>query len=156
MSSFEIALATPQEAASIAAMSRDYIETGLGWKYRAPSILQWIHDSETNVAVARKNGELVGFATMNYEGFEAHLILFAVTPQRRRQGIGTALIRWHIETAEVAGAQIVYVELRRANVIGKAFYESLGFQVMEELGSYYRGHEDGLRMALDLRKPIDT
>jgi ribosomal protein S18 acetylase RimI-like enzyme len=153
MRNVEITLASTRDARSIAGMSRDFIESGLGWEYRERAVRNLIEDEDTNVAVARRSDELLGFAAMNYKGFEAHLILFAVVPYFRRQGVGRALIKWHIETAEVAGAQLVYVELRRANIAARAFYQSLGFALMERLDHYYRGTEDGLRMALDLRKP---
>ena len=55
--------------------------------------------------------------------------------------------------AQVAGAHVVYVELRRNNQKARAFYRSLGFQSMEPLPNYYSGREAGLRMAFDLRAP---
>jgi len=134
-------------------MSRDHIESGLGWKYTVPAIRAEIKDSDTNVVVARAKSKLAGFAIMRYQGFEAHLVLFAVSPQYRRQGIGRRLIDWLIATARVAGAQSVFVELRVGNRSAKSFYRALGFVPMEELDSYYRGIEDGIRMALDLRVP---
>lgn len=133
-------------------MSRDEIETGLGWRYQRSSIVNQLHDADTNVIVARRGSNRAGFAIMNYIGFEAHLILFAVAPAHRRGGVGSALIRWLITTAEVAGAQMIYVELRKSNLAAHAFYRSLGFKVMEPLLKYYNGREAGLRMALDLRR----
>ena len=127
-------------------------QTGLGWRWQRASIVQKIRDPDTNVITARRGADLLGFAIMHYAGFEAHLILFAVKPPYRRGGVGAALIRWLIATAEVAGAHVVYVELLKSNTIARAFYRSLGFSLMEPLPRYYRGREAGLRMALDLRK----
>ncbi len=156
MSNITIQLARLSDANMIAEMSRDHIETGLGWKYRRDDIAANIRDTETNVITARSDATFAGFAIMRYAGFEAHLILFAVSPTLRRRGIGTALIRWLITTAEVAGAQAIYVELRANNDAARTFYQTLGFKLIEPLPRYYQGQEAGIRMALDLRQPRET
>lgn len=156
MTHFDIRLAKLADARKIAAMSRDHIEHGLGWQYQESAVRHEINHADTNVIVATSDGRLAGFAIMHYEGFEAHLVLFAVLPEFRRQRAGTALLHWLIRTAEVAGAQAIYVEMRRNNAAGRHFYESIGFKTMERLQQYYRAKEDGLRMALDLRRePAD-
>lgn len=152
MNIFNIKLAQTRDAQPIAAISRDHIEQGLGWKYQRAQILDAIRDADTNVITASRESTLAGFAIMTYQGFEAHLVLFAVLPACRRQGAGTQLIQWLIKTAEVAGVQTVTVELRKANFIAYNFYESLGFKQLEPLQNYYRGVEHGERMALDLRR----
>src|SRR5690242_3196192 len=48
-----IRLAEPRDAQPIALMSRDLIESGLGWKYDAPRVLRAIRDRETVAVVAR-------------------------------------------------------------------------------------------------------
>ena len=151
MNNFQIRLALARDANQIATMSRDQIERGLGWKYLPSRILELMRDDDTNVVVAWHETGMAGFAIMEYQGFEAHLILFAVQPAHRRQGAGTALLHWLIKTAGVAGAQAIYVELRKSNDAARSFYESLGFKKMEALKDFYHQHEDGVRMALDLR-----
>jgi [ribosomal protein S18]-alanine N-acetyltransferase len=151
MDKFDIRLAHTRDAQHIAAMSRDHIEQGLGWEYQQRQILMKIRDADTNVITAWHESTFAGFAIMSYQGFEAHLVLFAVLPAYRRRGAGTQLIQWLIKTAEVAGVQTVTVELRKANESARRFYESLGFKQLEPLRNYYRGVEHGERMALDLR-----
>lgn len=154
MANFDIRLAQLADARKIAVMSRDHIEHGLGWHYQESEVRREINHPDTNVIVATFDGRLAGFAIMRYEGFEAHLVLFAVLPEFRRQRAGTTLLQWLIRTAEVAGAQAIYVEMRRNNAAGRRFYESIGFKAMERLQEYYREKEDGLRMALDLRRQV--
>ena len=152
MNTFDIRLAQTRDAQHIAAMSRDHIEHGLGWKYQRAQILDAIRDADTNVIAAWRESTLAGFAIMRYQGFEAHLVLFAVLPAHQRQGAGTQLIQWLIKTAEVAGVQTVTVERRKTNESARSFYASLGFKQLEPLRHYYRGVEHGERMALDLRR----
>ena len=153
MPAFFVELAKESDALAIAEMSRDHIETGLKWKYRKARILELMRKADTNVVVARLQTDSppIGFAVMDYVGFEAHLILFAVQPAWRRRGVGRALIHWHLETARVAGAQSVYVEVRRDSKPARAFYRSFGFAELPDQKVHYSPDVPGLRMALDLR-----
>src|SRR5204862_3889045 len=47
-----IRLAEPRDAQAIAMMSRDFIESGLGWKYDAARVMRAIRDRETLAMVA--------------------------------------------------------------------------------------------------------
>ena len=55
--------AEPRDAPAIALMSRDFIESGLGWKYDAPRVMRAIRDRETLAVVAcdAKSSTLNGF-----------------------------------------------------------------------------------------------
>lgn len=152
MDAVDIRLATTREALGIATLSRDYIERGLGWKYTREAINARIHDRDNNVIVAMQGTVLTGFAIMEYSMVEAHLVLFAVQPEFRRRGIGTGLLRWLIRTAEVAGAERIVLELRMNNSVARSFYESLGFEMFQEMPFYYREQEHGIRMELLLRQ----
>ncbi|MGH8733949.1 MAG: hypothetical protein ACREVB_09730, partial [Burkholderiales bacterium] len=47
-----IRIAEPRDAQAIATMSRDFIESGLGWKYDAARVLRAMRDRETLAVVA--------------------------------------------------------------------------------------------------------
>ena len=99
----DIRLATPADAAGIADMSRDCIEHGLPWSWTAARVLQAIHDPLTNVAVHARRGQLQGFGIMQYGDDDAHLLLLAVSPVARHQGLGRGLTAWLEHTARTAG-----------------------------------------------------
>jgi len=151
---FVVELANPSDARIIAEMSRDYIERGLGWSWREGRVLRAIRASDTNVAVARSHGDLIGFAIMRYGTLEAALQLFAVRPSHRRGGVGSALVAWLVDAARVAGVYVVYVEMRADNAVARSFYRRRGFEDMEPLPAYYSNIESGHRMAYDLRKHL--
>jgi hypothetical protein len=48
-----VSLADVSQSRSIAEMSREYIEYGLGWTWTQSRVLKAIHDASTNVAVVR-------------------------------------------------------------------------------------------------------
>jgi ribosomal-protein-alanine N-acetyltransferase len=145
-----IRLATTADAVSIAKMSRDLIEHGLGWSWIPPRVQRSIDDAQTNVAVALVRGVPVGFGIMKYQESEAHLLLLAVQPSCGRQGIGSALVGWLEATALTAGIGQVYLEARAANAGARLFYRCLGYREIQSVPGYYQGLEASVRMAKDL------
>lgn len=142
----EIRLARRREATTLAIMSREYVETGLGWSWTPLRLQRRIADERTNVIVATRGATVVGFAVMEYFDERAHLALFAVLPNARRQGVGQAMWSWLRETALVAGIGAVDLEVRAKNTGARDFYRYLGFRDVETVKGYYRGLEAALRM----------
>lgn len=131
-------------------MSRDLIERGLGWTWTRQRVMRSIRDGNTNVAVAADAASLAGFGIMKYGDTEAHLLLLAVTPSLRHQGVGAALMSWFERTALVAGIGVIYLEARLVNNEARAFYHRLGYGEITTVRGYYRGIETAVRFAKDL------
>jgi len=146
-----IRLATPRDAQAIALMSRDLVESGLGWKYDAARMLQAIREPETLAPLACGRGRIAGFALMEFGDERAHLVLLAVRPAERRKGIGRLLVEWLVESARVAGIASLHLELRAGNEAARGFYRALGFDETIVVPGYYRGREAALRMIRVLR-----
>ncbi len=142
--------ATVPDAAELAAMSRDLVETGLGWSWTPSRVTRNIRSPDNVVLKANNRQRIVGFAFMYFGREEARLNLLAVRPECRRAGVGRRLIRWLEESALVAGTSVVYLELRADNEGAKAFYEKLGYRQVGYLPGYYSGRESALRMGRDL------
>jgi [ribosomal protein S18]-alanine N-acetyltransferase len=156
--------AEPRDAQAIAQMSRDFIESGLGWKYDAARVLRAMRDRETMAVVACEGtkssaakGAVAGFAIMEFGDERAHLVLLAVRPSHRRLGIGQRLLDWLLESARVAGMASIHLELRAANDAARRFYRAMGFYETVLVPGYYRsgeGRKEGaLRMLRVLRSP---
>jgi ribosomal-protein-alanine N-acetyltransferase len=141
-----IRLATTADAAAIAALSRDEIEHGLPWTWRAPRVRHAIADPETNVIVAGPPGEVHAFGVMYYADDDAHLLLFAVHRSRQRQGMGTALLRWLEDAALAAGAQRIRVEARMDKVAARSFYNEHGYHEGPVVRRMYSGRLDGVKL----------
>jgi ribosomal-protein-alanine N-acetyltransferase len=143
-----IRLALPNEARRVAKMSRDFIETGLGWRWTSDRVLKCLHDEATNVVVvAGRDGEIAGFAIMEYAEDAAHLLLLAVHEDARRQGIGSALLAWLEKTVLTAGIGKIFLEVRTRNEEARAFYRELGYREIKLIRRFYRGQEDAIRMS---------
>ncbi len=145
-----IELATRHDAEKIAVMSRDYIETGLGWSWDKQRVLRYMREPEVVVAVARLAGELQGFAIMQFGADKAHLNLLAVAVRHRRRGLGQRLLRWLEETAKTAGTFKISLELRQSNRAAYEFYRQLGYRSRKRIAGYYKGREDAIRMERDV------
>jgi len=150
-----IRLAEPRDAQTIAVMSRDLIEPGLGWRYDASRILGRIRHRDTVTLVASERGRTVGFAIMDFGDERAHLVLLAVQPAQRRRGLGRRLLDWMVESALVAGIGSIHLELRASNEAARAFYKAMGFTETLVVPGYYRGpggaKESAMRMLRMLR-----
>jgi ribosomal-protein-alanine N-acetyltransferase len=145
----DIRLARPADAARIAAMSRDYVEAGLGWRWTPARVLRMIRDRDTNVALAEADGALAGFGIMRYADDEAHLLLFAVAPAQRRRGLGSHLLAWLEQAARTAGIELIFLEARLGNTAARAFYRAHGYRELARLPRYYADREDAVRLGKD-------
>ena len=139
------------DAQRIACMSRDLVEYGLPWTWTARRVTAHIRGRDSNVLGAWHEGQLVGFAIMQFYAERAHLNLLAVQPAVRRLGIGRCLVEWQEQVARAGGIPVVNLEVRANNPGAQAFYRRLGYRQGERLPGYYQGREAAIRMNHDLR-----
>ena len=155
MDAYRFELASPHDAAAIAALSRRLIESGLPPAWPADRVLCHIKRTDSVVLTARGPGAvpapLAGFAIMQFADTHAHLNLLAVETGYQRRGLGRQLMHWLHDSARVAGTWVLGLELRASNISAQRFYESLGYQPGAVIRGYYQGIEDARRMSCDLR-----
>jgi [ribosomal protein S18]-alanine N-acetyltransferase len=145
-----VTLANPSEARTIAEMSRDYVEYGLGWSWTPARVLKAIQDRATNVAVIREKGLVLAFGIMRYGEQKAHLTLLAVQPAERKRGLGAVLLSWLEKSAAVAGIERLQLEARVDNPVAIAFYRDQGYEQAGIVPGYYRGEVDAMRLEKSL------
>jgi [ribosomal protein S18]-alanine N-acetyltransferase len=144
-------LAAPADAETIAAMSRDLIESGLPWSWTPQRVARSLAQRETLVLAARDNARLAGFSIMQFGEERAHLSLLAVCPDYQRQGVGRHMLEWLTESALTAGIASIHLELREINLGARAFYLKQGFAETARIARYYSGAETAVRMLRDIR-----
>ena len=90
-------------------------------------------------------GRVVGYCACWIILDEWHINSLAVDPDRRREGLATALLRAASREVVVAGATKATLEVRRSNTPAIGLYERLGFAVEGvRLGYYEQPAEDAL------------
>ncbi len=151
--SVTLRLARLFDAKFIAVMSRDLIETGLGWSWHPDRVAKSIRDRNSVTLIAEDRERIVAFAIMHFGDDSAHLSLLAVRATHQRQGIGKRMVEWLIGSARVAGIATIQLELRTGNTSARRFYRALGFSETAYIPGYYRGRETALRMLCILREP---
>lgn len=107
---------------------------------------------EGRLWVARERGTrgIAGYVVLRRVEDAAHVLSMAVTPPRRRAGVGRALLGRALAVAAREGARRADLEVRAGNAGAQAFYAAMGFVAAERRPRYYPGGEDALRMARSL------
>lgn len=91
-----------------------------------------------NGAIASGDEEPVaGFALTRRLMDEEELLLFAIAPEFRRQGLGSALLVHVIAEAKASGVQRLFLEMRKDNPAG-SLYAAHGFRTVGIRPKYYR------------------
>jgi ribosomal-protein-alanine acetyltransferase len=96
--------------------------------------------------VAREHGRVCAFVIARTLVDEAELLLIAVTPSERRQGVAALLWIELAQRLRSAGAATVFLEVRASNAAAHGFYSSRGFAKIGVRKKYYpNGVHDGDR-----------
>lgn len=103
--------------------------------------------------LARCDGRAAGFSLYRTVSDEAELLLLAVAPEFRRQGIGSRLLDHFLEAALAAGATRVHLEVREGNP-AVVMYRQAGFSVAGRRVKYYHGRFGGQFDALTLNRRL--
>ena len=97
-----------------------------------------------------EHGELVGYLVLSRYVDAWHVMNVAVAPERRRQGIASALLRRLLEVTEDDPLRGYTLEVRVTNVGAIALYERFGFVAKGVRRGYYTDNrEDALIMWRD-------
>jgi ribosomal-protein-alanine N-acetyltransferase len=138
------------EAREIASISRQQVEYGLNWRWTPARVKRYVADPESMVLVVSRGGIMQGFAIMKFADDAAHLLLLAVQPNARREGVGTALLKWLEKSCDTAGIAQVRLEVRASNDMAKQFYASLGYRLVGRMNAYYDSQEAAVVMEKSL------
>ena len=106
--------------------------------------------------VADDDGRIVGFAAVAFEAWHARLVLWHlyVVPDRRREGIGAALLARVEEHGRSLGANRVWLETSNVNVPGIAAYQRLGYALCGVDTTLYDGMPYSNESAIYLAKKL--
>lgn len=136
--------AQSSDATTIAGLSRDEVEVGLGWSWTEQRVLRSIKNPYTTVLKAVAGTRIAGFGIMTFRRDRANLILLATDPGYRRQGVGSNLLKKLEGIAFNYKIENLYVQVREANTSALAFYEALGYERIDRNKSYYRKREPAI------------
>ena len=104
----------------------------------------------SRIFVAREKNVPVAYLVAWHVADELHLLAIATAEERRRMGIGRALVRRLVDFAFERDVHQIFLEVRRSNEPAIALYRSFGFYLLGVRTKYYSDGEDALEMALAL------
>jgi ribosomal-protein-alanine N-acetyltransferase len=87
--------------------------------------------------IADRTGRPAGLAAVRMAADEAELLMIAVAPAARRQGVGLSLLSAVIAWAGAAGARRLILEVAEPNAPARALYAGAGFHVVGRRPDYY-------------------
>jgi ribosomal-protein-alanine N-acetyltransferase len=99
------------------------------------------------------DGAPLGFALFRTVADEAELLLLAVDPHHRQQGVGRNLLENFMDSARAEGASQVHLEVRENNPAIQ-MYSSAGFVAVGRRPQYYCGEDGGRFDALTYARSI--
>jgi GNAT superfamily N-acetyltransferase len=143
----EIRLASEADAAAVAQLLHDFNNEYEDYTPGVPALTERIGEllAKDVITVLLADDPPAGFALFRLrpslwvKAGDAYLEELYVTPSRRRQGTGRALLEASIETAREAGANHFELTTGETDTEARALYESRGFTNRE-------GTPDGPRM----------
>lgn len=97
------------------------------------------------------NGALAGFAISRTIIDESELLLLAVTPRLRSNGLGRLLLEDWLGDAASNGVRRAFLEMREDNP-AVHLYQSAGFIPVALRKSYYRGSDGVMRNAVSMER----
>ena len=99
---------------------------------------------------------VIGYADLWKEKNWMHIANFAISPDARNRGYGTALLHFICYYAEAMDFKKIRLEVRISNFAAIRLYKKIGFSTLHTIPEYYVDNkEDGYCMEADVRKCIE-
>ena len=104
--------------------------------------------------VLEQDKEVIGFGLLSCAVGEAHILNLVIDDKWQRQGLGRRMMQHLIDIAKELQAHVVYLEVRKSNLIAQNLYKNLQFIETGLRKDYYPaliGREDGITFTLQLK-----
>ena len=151
-SAIDIVPADPSQAAAIATLHAAAFDHG--WDTSAVARLLAAPAAHALIALEGYQHTPLGFVMAFLAADEAEILILAVDPRRRREGLGRRLVRALIERLEEADARRLFLEVGADNAAARGLYRALKFREVGMRAAYYHRPdgpaEDALILSLDL------
>jgi len=96
-------------------------------------IEKFLNRNPSTCFAAVENGELIGTIIAGNDGRRGYIYHTAVSPKRRYEGIGKALVETAMSALENEGINKAALVVFERNKDGNAFWEKIGFTIRNDL-----------------------
>ena len=115
----------------------DMAGTATGAAYSRSDVVEALHEHQPAVVALAANGDLVGAVVARVAGPDAHVLAFALHPDWRRQGMGSALLR-QLDQEVIHRGSSRLLAVVQAGQVGEDAFVNQGFAHLEGLHLYAR------------------
>lgn len=149
-------------------MSADEVQTrrerAAGWSsdvFRRLSLLLNNSNASDSGIMPGRRMRIVGFVGVLTAMEQAHVVVIAVRPDERGEGVGDLLMMSALKEALDSGASIATLEVRKSNTVARSLYRKYGFIDVGIRHKYYENNEDAVIMTvmglrgLDFRRLLE-
>jgi len=139
----------PGGLAPVMAVMNTAFDPGYGEAWNEAQTLSMLTLPGTWLSLARYEDLPAGFALIRQVAEEAELLLLAVAPSHRRQGVALALIKHTRKLLHERNGSVLHLEVRYNNPAIE-LYKKAGFVQIGRRPGYYHGRDGQVHDALTL------
>ena len=135
MAAFDVNIRPYSESdeAAVAELWREVFPGSPAWNHPETDIRRKLAVQRELFLVVTLGSEIVGTAMAGYDGHRGWVYYVAVSPRRRRQGIGIGLMAGVEERLARLGCPKLNLQVRASNHEVVSFYEQLGYGIEERI-----------------------
>ncbi len=135
---FLIRACGPQDAAAVIELWRRARSEHASTADRVEDVQRLLSEAHGSLIVADAAGAIVGALIAAWDGWRGNMYRLAVRPERRRRGVGIALVRAGEEHLRSQGAARITALVAYEDEVAAAFWESAGYPRDREVGRRVR------------------
>jgi [ribosomal protein S18]-alanine N-acetyltransferase len=125
-----------------------------GIAYSKEELKSYVRHREAFTLVASaEDGKIAGFIVVHQSPI-GHVITIDVSPEARRTGVGSVLLKAGENRLQAAGSRAVGLETAVDNLGAISFYKRHGYSVIRTWPRYYSNGVDALVLRKDFREKI--
>ncbi|MDR0979130.1 MAG: ribosomal protein S18-alanine N-acetyltransferase [Lachnospiraceae bacterium] len=143
---FEISEMTESDFNTIA----DSLATDFDDFWSKDSLQNELANERSKCIVARRNSEVVGFASIWFGVDEVHLTNIVTKKSFRHLGIGKLLLEKLIDIVKTSGYKTFTLEVNEQNEVALDFYKKYEFKCVGRRKKYYNGVDDAIIMTMEI------
>jgi ribosomal protein S18 acetylase RimI-like enzyme len=115
-------------------LTRETAASAVAEWYSTDSLREAIEEGRTELLVADRDGEIVGFAHATWNASEgaAYILRLYIDPDHRKQGLGRELLERTCQRLAGYDVDRIHAMVLAENDPGNAFYEEFGFERADE------------------------
>jgi [ribosomal protein S18]-alanine N-acetyltransferase len=149
----EIVEGCATDVAAIMPVMEAAFDPMFGEAWTAAQCLSTLAMPGTRLIMAQQKARVAGFALSRWVMDEEELLLIAVDPDCRRQGVGKSLIDELSKNAKSAQRLSIFLEVRKGN-LAQYFYEDMGFFPVGIRPDYYTGIDGSRHDSITMQKNV--